>query len=946
MKLYFYYSLFFIALANVANAQTTVVSGRVTNKTDGSPIAGAIVSILAFKDSTIIAKVITNTQGSYSLNVSGLDSFIVQASSLNYDIFYATLQAKGTAQALTNISLQPKGVELNAVVVQSKVANVVLKGDTSQFAASNYKLNPDATIEDLIKKMPGVQIGRDGSVTAQGEAVKKVTIDGKDFFGDDATAALKNLPADVVDKIQVFDRLSDQARLTGVDDGNSVKAINVVTKAGIKNGQLGRLYAGIGTNNTYNVGGNSSFFKNKRRLSLVAGFNNINQQNFAGQDLLGITGPTNNRGGGQGGGRPGGGAGSEFTIGQVNGISRTEAFGVNYNNELSKKITASGSYFYNKSNNQNEANTKIELFLRGDTNLFSRQNSQSVTNSTNHRFNLRLEYTIDSANSIFIIPSVSIQQSDSKLRSTFYSYFGEAGKQIVYDTLNTNANTNTADRKGYNIRNNILYRHLFSKKGRSISIGITHTLTQNISETISDGNLKYFSNGILTKDSLQNQFFDNLTNGYVLANTLSYTEPLSKKAQLQFDYNPSVQKNKADQKTFRYDGTKYSKLDTLLTNDFDNTIITQNAGITYRFVPEKEALLQVGINLQTSKLESNRIYPKPSEVNQRFANVLPNFIWRKKFSKKDNIRVFYRTNVGFPSIGQLQDVVNLSSATRVTTGNPALKQSYTHFLGSRYSFTNSKTNRNYFAGIFLQTTANFISNATFVPRTDSTIQQGILVKKGIQLIKPLNFDGYRNARIIFNYNMPISYLKSIISYNASVAYIRTPGLSNQKNIITDNFVYLAGVSITSNVSQYIDYTLSYNSNINQTKSTGSKVNNAFNQAISLQANLLHKKGWFVQNDINYIANRGLSAGFNQQFCLWNAGIGKRFLPKNIAEIKLSVYDILRQNQSINRVVDENRITDSQNIVLQQYFMLTFTYSLKNFGNPTKSASGDKEQKRN
>ena len=945
MKQIFFSILLIICITITAGAQQVIIKGQVQSSVDSTPAVGAIVTLIKQKDSTQVAKVVTDTEGKFLLNANAIDSFIVSISSINYVPYSSFIYTTAIAKTMAPILLQPQGKDLNTVVVQSKAPAVILKGDTSQYAASQYKVNPDATIEDLIKKMPGVQVAKDGTVTAQGEQVKKVTIDGKDFFGDDATAALKNLPADVVDKIQVFDRLSDQARLSGVDDGNSVKAINVVTKAGIKNGQLGRAYAGVGTNGRYNLGGNSTIFKNNSKLSVVAGFNNVNQQNFAGQDLLGITGNNTNRGGQGGGGRPGGGGGNEFTIGQVNGISKTDAFGINYSNEFTKKINVSGSYFYNKNQNNNEASTKAELFLRADTNLFSRQNSASITNSTNHRLNMRLEFTIDTSNSIFIIPNISLQKSNSNARSTFNSYFGEAGTSNFYDTLNNNRNANTSERNGYNIRNSILYRHSFRKKGRSISVGVNHTLTKNNSETISDGHLQYFTNGVLTKDSLQNQFFDNLTNGYVLANTLSFVEPLTKKAQLQFDYNPTIQQNNADQKTFRPIAGKYTKLDTLLSNNFDNTVVTQNAGITYRFVPEKEALFQIGINIQTSNLQSDRIFPITSSVNQQFANVLPNFILRKKFSKKDNIRVFYRASVGFPNITQLQDVVNLSSATRVSMGNPLLKQSYTHFLGSRYSYTNTKNNHNYFAGIFLQTTANFINNATFLPRVDTTIQQGIKVKGGVQLIKPLNFDGYRNVRAIFNYNMPLKFIKSIISYNASVAYVRTPGLSNSKNIITQNFVYIAGVSLSSNVSEYVDYTISYNSNINQTKSTSNTNNNAFNQAIGLQANLLSKKGWFVQNDISYVANKGLSAGFNQQFCLWNAGIGKRFFPKNVAEIKLSVYDLLKQNQSINRTVDENRITDTQNLVLQQYFMLTFTYSLKNFGNPPKKNNNATNQNR-
>jgi hypothetical protein len=291
-------------------------------------------------------------------------------------------------------------------------------------------------------------------------------------------------------------------------------------------------------------------------------------------------------------------------------------------------------------------------------------------------------------------------------------------------------------------------------------------------------------------------------------------------------------------------------------------------------------------------------------------------------------------------------VVNLSSVLRASTGNAALQQSYTHFLGSRFSYTNSKTNKSFFAGIFLQTAVDYITNTSFIPNADSTIQENITLQKGSVLTKPLNLDGYRNARLFANYSLPLKLIKSALNLNGNFNFTRLPGLINNRPIITDNFIYSTGLSVNSNISEYIDYSLSYNANFNQTKSTSTGNKNFVNQAWGLQLNLLNKKGWFVQNDISYQINSGLSAGLNQRFGLWNAGIGKKFLPKNAGELKLSVFDLLKQNQSVTRVVDENKIQDAQNLVLQQYFMLTFTYSLKNFGNPKKSTKDDNKEEIN
>ena len=350
MKSIVVFSLFLTAFSSAAWAQSAGIKGNVNDRTDSKPVVAATVSLLKQLDSSVVSTTVTGASGDFSFINLPADSFIVKVTALNYQEFISFITLKDAIRTLSTFVLDRQNKDLSAVTVVARTPPVVVKGDTAQFSASQYKVNPDATTEDLIRKMPGITVAKDGTVTAQGETVKKVTIDGKDFFGDDAAAALKNLPSEVVDKIQVFDRLSDNARLTGFDDGNSTKAINVVTKAGLKNGRFGRLYAGAGTDDRYSAGGNASFFKGNRRLSLVGNFNNINQQNFASQDLLGVTSNgSGNRGGGQqgGGGRWNGGGGGDFNVGQSNGISRTNAAGLNFSNQYGKKVKTNESFVGN-----------------------------------------------------------------------------------------------------------------------------------------------------------------------------------------------------------------------------------------------------------------------------------------------------------------------------------------------------------------------------------------------------------------------------------------------------------------------------------------------------------------------------------------------------------------------------------------------------------------------
>ena len=933
----FTFLIFFFGIFSlIANAQKTTITGVLKDEIEKTAIASATVAIYLKNDTTKarLKTIVTDANGAFIFRDIDKDSFVVEFSSVGYKTKQQQILVQEDTVFMGSISLYKQGKQLADITIIAKTAPVIQKGDTSQYSASQFKVNPDATTEDLIKKMPGITVGKDGTVTAQGETVKKVTIDGKDFFGDDASAALRNLPSELVDKIQVFDRLSDQAQLTGFDDGNSQKAINVVTKSGVKNGQFGRVYAGYGNDERYAAGGNMSFFKAARRISLVANFNNTNQQNFGSQDLLGLTNSAGRgQGGGRGGsGRGGGGSTENFAVGQANGISKTNAFGINYSNQWGKKATITGSYFFNNSSNNNESIVNTETFFN-PKNLFSYQKSNAITGNYNHRINLRLEYKIDSSNSIFIIPSLSFQKNNLRSVSALQNFYEEA------DSLNTSVNKSSSDRNGYNLRNSILFRHSFPKKGRTISFGINTAYTKNDGESITNALYRFYNGGIT--DSVQNQYYDNASSGNTVGGNIAYTEPIGKKGQLQIDYTPSVQKNKADQQTFGFDGDKYTRFDTSLSNRFDNTITTNNAGINYRLNPSKDEQFSIGVNYQHSLLESQRIFPKAFDVNQTFSNFLPNAMWRKKLSASSNIRIMYRASTSFPSVNQLQDVVNLSNPLRVSSGNPNLKQSFSNFFSGRYSHTNSKTSRSFFANIFLQTVSDYISNGTYVALKDTVIQQNILIKKGSQLTKPVNLDGYKSLRTFFTYSLPVKLIKTTVNLNAGFVYSRLPGQVNYRPTTTNNYIYNAGVVLASNISEYVDFNVLYSASINEAK-TVSVTNSSsryVNQSAGLQMNLLNKKGWFIQNDVNNQTNSGLAAGFNQSYWLWNAAVGKKFLKKKAGELKLSVFDLQKQNQSITRTVTGAYIEDAQSQVLQQYFMLTFTYSLKNFGVAAKQSTG-------
>lgn len=932
----------FLLATGFAYSQDITLKGRLTDKADKSPISGATISLVSQKDTSNKRLVVTDAKGNFQFNGLNASAYTLTASNIGYEGISQRVALQASNKEPINFTLGKLAETLGEVVVKSQAPPVRQKGDTTEFSASQFKVNPDATAEDIIKKMPGITIDKDGNVTTQGEQVKKVTVDGRDFFGDDATAALRNLPADVIDKIQVFDKLSDQAAFTGFDDGNSTKAINIVTKSGMRNGQFGRIFAGYGTDNRYSAGGNVSFFKNNRRISLVGLFNNVNQQNFSAEDLLGVTSSSGggNRGGGtrggggNRGGNFGGGGGNNFLVGQANGISATNSFGINYSDKWGKKLDVSGSYFFNNSNTDNNQNSYTQYFIKDSSDQFYDEDNLSASKNYNHRINLRFEYKIDDKNSIMFTPSFSFQKNTSAKDINAMRY---VTVNDVISTLNSTTRTNTS---GYNSNNNLLFRHAFAKKGRTISVnlsaGFNHKDGYNYLSSVNE----YFKSA--NQNDTTNQYTDQLVNGRTYSANLVYTEPIGKKGQLQINYNPSVTRNKSNQEVYQFDQAtgKYSDFDDRYSNKFDNTTTSHTAGLSYR-IGDRDNMFSVGVDYKHLELNSDQIYPVIATVNTSFNNVLPNLMWRKKLSAKSNIRIFYRASTNAPSISQLQNVIDNSNTLLLSTGNPDLKQQVSNTLSARYTFTNTQKGTSFFANVFLQQANNYIANATYIASSDSVLNNGVILYKGSQLTKPTNLNGYVSLRTLLTYAMPIKAIKSNINLNGGVSYSRLPGSINTVSTLSNNYTYNAGVGLTSNISQYVDFNLSYNAMFTNTKNSFDPTlnTNYVTQTAGLQVNLLNKKGWFIQNDINNTSYSGLSAGYNQSYWLWNAGVGKKFLKNQAGELKLTVFDLLKQNRSITRTVEANYIEDVRNQVLQQYFMLTFTYKLKNFGVAKASTSG-------
>ncbi|UOG74025.1 outer membrane beta-barrel protein [Hymenobacter tibetensis] len=934
-------------------AQTSSISGRILDATNQTPLIGANVLIRKLAADSVKSGAAADVEGNFRVPDLAAGRYEMVVSFLGYQTLRQQLTLTAQPLVLGTVALSTGGVTLKGVEVVGKAAAAIQKGDTSQFNAGSYKTNPDANAQDLITKMPGVVVDpTTGKVQAQGEQVQRVLVDGKEFFGNDPDAVLKNIPAEVIDKIQVYDRASDQAQFTGFDDGNQQKTINIVTKPQFRNGQFGRVLAGYGPqDDRYRVSGNLNSFKGKQRMSIVAQSNNINEQNFGTDDLLGVVGGSGGGGGGRGG-RGGGGGGSnnsgDFLVNQTGGISRTNAVGLNYSNSWGKNTELTSSYFFNLTDNTASTSLLRRYVAPPDRPLDQRYNENSLATSRNinNRFNVRLEHRFDSANSIIWQPRISVQRNTSNSSLEGRTFQVNEGEPEF--TQGSNTSSYRSANTGINANNQLQYRHRFAKRGRTASVGLnTGYNTRNGDNTLLSDTES--SRDSVTRISSLNQFSNLDQTGWTWNGNLNYTEPISQYSQLQAEYRLSYTPNQSDKRTYDYvlGEEAYNQLNDTLSSVFESRYLTNSGGLTYRY-QNKELQWTVGATVQHAQLRSDQEFPRAALTERSFLNVLPNAQLRYNFSRQQNLRLFYRVNTNAPSIGQLQEVVNNTNPLQLTAGNPDLLQATQHNVNIRFSSAVPEKSTSFFVALNGSVTNNYITNSTIYATSEPLTVAGVVIPVGGQLTRPVNLDQQYSVRSFANYSLPLSFIKSNLNINGNVGFSQTPGLVfNELNYSRTPSGGL-GVVLSSNISPELDFTISSNSSQNYVRNSLQQQLNRqyFRQNTSLRLSWIITKGITLQSDVNHQYYNGLSAGFNQSFVLWNASIGKKFMAKQQAEIKLFAFDLLGQNNSIQVNNTSAYTEDVRTNILQRYLMLMFTYNIRSFaGNGRPDAAPGDEQPR-
>ncbi|WP_316825645.1 outer membrane beta-barrel protein [Pedobacter miscanthi] len=898
----------------IAQAQNTgSISGKVINAKDKKPVDFATVAVKSLKDSSVVASGQTNPDGSFSFKAIAPGKYRIYAAFLGLKTATKDIEVAKAAVNAGDIAMSDDGVDLNTVNVTATIP-IVVKKDTLEFDAKSIKVRENAVVEDLLKKIPGVEVAKDGSVKAQGETITKVKVDGKEFFGNDPLLATKNLPADMVDKIQVIDELSEQAQFTGIDDGTRNKILNITTKNGMKHGYFGNSTAGYGSNDRYDASLNVNKFDDDRQISFIGQFNNVNKQNFGQGGGVG-------NGFGGGGGRGGGGGGSS-SGGGGGGITNTNAAGLNFADTYKDGTQFQASYFFNKATSDIIQNSNTQNLAGATNNIAEAINNTS--DRINHRFNFMVDTKINPSLSIKIQPNLAYTETDGNNLNSYTRTLSDGS------TVGSQSNTTTSATP--TVSNNLLIRKSFKRRGRTLSLNVNTSINDNDGTNLNYRNDK-ITEGIATRDTITNQL--NNTNSHSISNTTRavYTEPLNKTLSVELNYQNSYSNSDSHRDVFNYNPLtlQYDLVDNTFSNIYNNRTLTNAAGVSLT-TTEKKYNWNIGVAAQqTNRINTN--LTTGLKRTQNFINITPSAQFRYNFSNRKRLFINYRGSTSQPSIDQIQPIPdNTNSQTRYV-GNPALKPSFNNQLRINFNNFNIENGRFFFAGLNLTQTFNAIGN-TVVP-----------LSGGVQQVSYINVDGVYAGNANATWSLPLMAERKLTlnisgngSYNRNVNFIAEQGNADLVKNVTNSYTISNGYKLVTNVEKFDltgGITGSYtNSTFSARPASNTQyytINPSFDVSYVLPANIR------LAIDIDYFRNFGGGDQFNQEYTILNPYISRQFF-KNRGTFKFSVNDALNQNTGVSRTATGTSIVDLTSNVLKRYYMLSFTYSLTRIGG--RNMSGD------
>ena len=882
------------------------VTGSVVEQGSDTPIEQATVRLLNVKDSAMVRGVVSARNGSFTLKNVKKGSYLLHITFIGYDPLYQPLQITGKKNPVNvgKLELSDGAIELGEAVVIGKAPEVTVRNDTVEYNADSYKVTEGSVLEDLLKKMPGVEVDSEGKITVNGKEVKKVMVDGKEFFSDDPKVASKNLPAKMIDKLQVLDKKSDMAQMTGFDDGEEETVINLTVKPGMKQGWFGNAYGGYGSKDRYEGNAMVNRFVNNDQITFMGGANNTNNMGFS--DLA----STMFSGMGGGGGRRGGfGAGS--------GITSSGNAGLNFSKEFKPdKLTLGGNTRYSHSDNDARSKSDRQNILPGDSSSYDNSEAMSRTKSDNFGVDFRLEWKPDTMTQLIFRPSFSFSHSMNDNFSDATTLDNER------DTVNTNKSSNYSESNGYNLNASIDFSRKLNNKGRVFSATLSGGNSDSYSDGMNRSDIVYFNQTDALKNSIidQRSRYDN--KGFNYRAYVSWVEPIGHNNFIQATYSISQRKQEALKNVYNQDADGiYNVLDSAYSQSYRNNFISQRASLSFKSQRAKFNYT-IGLNLDPSYSSSENFVGDTtlSKITRKVVNLSPMAQFNYMFDKRTNLRIMYNGRTSQPSMTQLQPVADISDPTNITIGNPDLNPRYTNNVFIRFQqFTPEK-----------QRAFMIMANGSYIIN-DIVSYTSYNQETGVKTTTYKNVNGNYSGNVRMMLNTPLKNKKFSINSMTMASFANSNGYINEEKNTNRNLILSERGGIDFR-SSYLDLGVNGNIRYNATSNSLQKENNqnTFNYGAGGYTTIYLPLNFKIESDVNWSTNSGYGNGFKQNEVLWNASASKSFLKNNQGTLRFKIYDILQQRSNISRSITASYIQDSEYNTLGSYFMVHFIYRFSIF----------------
>lgn len=899
----------FISIAFTSFGQSYSVTGKVQDDKKAPLIAATIIALNPV-DSTMVGFSITDGNGEFEIKSLSVGKYTLQITYIGFGTFERPFDIVSDTKKLDmgEINLTANSNALDEVIVKGEFIPLVIKKDTVEYNADAFRVRPNANVEELLKQLPGVEVDSDGTITAQGEEVKNITVDGKKFFGNDPKMATKNIPADAIKKVQVFDQKSDKAEFSGVNDGNETKTINLELKDGKKVGMFGNIEAGYGTDARYKSKFSLNKFGAKYQAAGLISYNNINDQGFTFSEYQTLTGS-------QGGfGRRSNVNGPVNWGGLANGNTTSLTSGLNLSLTPSKKFEITSSYFLTLVDKASIDQNSTEYTL-ATRNFFEETNSYNDSYSIGHNVNVEIEAKPDSTSRL----DVDLNYKRNDFNNTFNQFLENRSNTDIV-TFDSQQNYST-DASNDDLTAEIEYNKRLGKIGRILTLEGTYGLAvDNDSSYVDQYNIGYQLNNQFVEEVVQDQLSRQDNNTYQVK--LNYKEPLGKDNYLDFfverkNINSDKLKDFLD---YDLENTSIRTFNDTLSTLTNNDITYSRVGMEYTIDKEKFTLGFKG-TFNHSELDGAII--GESNISNSYDYFLPEVSFRVN---EPNIRINYRTRVNEPSTNQLQSIVDNTDPTRVYTGNPDLRPEYSHEISGRYFFFD-RFNLN-----------SMFTSFSYTYTQDKIVNAQNFIGNNISQTRPINTDNQQRYRATISYNTPIRPLKikTGIRLNANLSKGINIIDGIEDNVTTTSPSVRLSVENTNNkvVSLRLGSDITYNRNqyeINDRQNIDFLVQN-------YDANLLVTlpKAWYIDADYNIQIYSKEQVGDDNILQLLNASVSKGLNNERIL-LKLYAFDILNQNRGFSRSISNTSIQQSITNSIQQYYMLSLVYKLNEFNSGKDSA---------